>query len=228
MNSCEFLTIKEEIKSLKKEIKKTTKKLKKLELKARECYYSNLGKDVDNEIIYLDDGVLEEKKSFIDELNKNTDKIYQKITMNITDIDFGSIPDSEGDITKIENYELLVDALQDLEDLYTNEQDLTQINVVKDAIENVKANKGLFIKAFAAKADFPMTTYNTVVLSIVASITFLISATIEDPKTKNLNLAIDSAVLKGNSNDKLLLDNLVKFNKLCKDKNFSKFMNCLI
>ena len=168
-----------------------------------------------------------------DELIRNiTDKIYQKITMNITDIDFGSIPDSEGDITKIQNYELLVDALQDLEDLYTRyRQDLTQINVVKDAIENVKANKGLFIKAFAAKADFPMTTYNTVVLSIVASITFLISATNEffiDPKTKNLNLAIDSAVLKGNSNDKLLLDNLVKFNKLCKDKNFSKFMNYLI
>ena len=228
MNSCEFLTIKEEIKSLKKEIKKTTKKLKKLEFKARNCYYYNLGKDVDNEIIYLDDGVLEEKKSFIDELNKNTDKIYQKLTMNITDIDFGSIPDSEGDITKIENYELLVDALQDLEDLYTNEQDLTQINVVKDAIENVKANKGLFIKAFAARADFSMTTYNTVVLSIVASITFLISATIEDTKTKNLNLAIDRAVLKGNSNDKLLLDNLAKFNKLCKDKNFSKFMNYLI
>ena len=167
-----------------------------------------------------------------DELIRNiTDKIYQKITMNITDIDFGSIPDSEGDITKIQNYELLVDALQDLEDLYTNEQDLTQINVVKDAIENVKANKGLFIKAFAAKADLPMMTYNTVVLSIVASVSFLISATIEffiDPKTKNLNLAIDSAVLKGNSNDKLLLDNLVKFNKLCKDKNFSKFMDGLI
>ena len=155
-----------------------------------------------------------------DELFRN---ITDKITMNITDIDFGSIPDSEGDITKIQNYELLVDALQDLEDLYTRyRQDLTQINVVKDAIENVKANKGLFIKAFAARADLPMLTYNTTVLSIVASVSFLISATIEffiDPKTKNLNLAIDSAVLKGNSNDKLLLDNLVKFNKLCKDKN---------
>ena len=113
-----------------------------------------------------------------DELIRNiTDKIYQKITMNITDIDFGSIPDSEGDITKIQNYELLVDALQDLEDLYTRyRQDLTQINVVKDAIENVKANKGLFIKAFAARADMPMMTYNTVVLSIVASVSFLISA----------------------------------------------------
>ena len=47
MNSCEFLTIKEEIKSLKKDIKKNTKNLKKLELKARKCYYSNLGKDVE-------------------------------------------------------------------------------------------------------------------------------------------------------------------------------------
>ena len=81
MNSCEFLTIKEEIKSLKKEIKKTTKKLKKLECKARNSYYSNLGKDVDNEIIDLDDEVLEDyfnqpvvKESFIDELNKNTDE----------------------------------------------------------------------------------------------------------------------------------------------------------
>ena len=164
-----------------------------------------------------------------DELFRN---ITDKITMNITDIDFVSILDSEGDITKIQNYELLVDALQDLEDLYTRyRQDLTQINVVKDAIENVKDNKGLFFKAFAARADLPMMTYNTVVLSIVASVSFLISATIEffiDPKTKNLNLAIDSAVLKGNSNDKLLLDNLAKFNKLCKDKNFSKFMNYLI
>ena len=80
MNSCEFLTIKEEIKSLKKEIKKTTKKLKKLECKARECYYSNLGKDVDNEIIDLDDEVLEDyfnqpiDNEIIDELNKNTDE----------------------------------------------------------------------------------------------------------------------------------------------------------
>ena len=159
-----------------------------------------------------------------DELFRN---ITDKITMNITDIDFVSILDSEGDITKIENYELLVDALQDLEDLYTryrHRQNLTLIYVVKDAIENVKVNKGLFIIAFAPRADLPMMTYNTTVLSIVASISFLISATatIEffvDPKTKNLNLAIDSAVLKGNSNDKLLLDNLVKFNKLCKDKN---------
>ena len=47
MNSCEFLTIKKEIKSLKKEIKKNTKNLKKLELKARNCYYSTIGKDVE-------------------------------------------------------------------------------------------------------------------------------------------------------------------------------------
>ena len=82
MNSCEFLTIKEEIKSLKKEIKKSTKKLKKLELKARECYYSNLGKYTDSEIIDLYDEFLEDyhfnqpvgKESLIEELNKNTNE----------------------------------------------------------------------------------------------------------------------------------------------------------
>ena len=84
MNSCEFLTIKEEIKSLKKEIKKSTKKLKKLELKARECYYSNLGKYTDSEIIDLYDEFLEEYyfnqpveelgKSFVDVLYKYTDE----------------------------------------------------------------------------------------------------------------------------------------------------------
>ena len=82
MNSCEFLTIKEEIKSLKKEIKKTTKKLKKLELKARKCFYSNLGKYTDSEIIDLYDEFLEDyhfnqpvgKESLIEELNKNTNE----------------------------------------------------------------------------------------------------------------------------------------------------------
>ena len=82
MNSCEYLTIKEEIKSLKKEIKKTTKKLKKLELKARKCFYSNLGKYTDSEIIDLYDEFLEDyhfnqpvgKESLIEELNKNTNE----------------------------------------------------------------------------------------------------------------------------------------------------------
>ena len=82
MNSCEFLTIKEEIKSLKKEIKKNTKKLKKLELKARKCFYSNLGKYTDSEIIDLYDEFLEDyhfnqpvgKESLIEELNKNTNE----------------------------------------------------------------------------------------------------------------------------------------------------------
>ena len=82
MNSCEFLTIKEEIKSLKKEIKKRTKKLKKLELKARKCFYSNLGKYTDSEIIDLYDEFLEDyhfnqpvgKESLIEELNKNTNE----------------------------------------------------------------------------------------------------------------------------------------------------------
>ena len=84
MNSCEFLTIKEEIKSLKKEIKKTTKKLKKLELKARKCFYSNLGKYTDSEIIDLYDEFLEDYhfnqpveelgESFVDVLYKYTDE----------------------------------------------------------------------------------------------------------------------------------------------------------
>ena len=75
MNSCEFLTIKEEIKSLKKEIKKSTKKLKKLELKARNCYYSNLGKDVDNEIID-ENGVLNNPavQEFLIKYFKDTNK----------------------------------------------------------------------------------------------------------------------------------------------------------
>ena len=78
MNSCEFLTIKEEIKSLKKEIKKNTKKLKKLELKARNSYYSNLGKDVDNENID-ENGVLNNPAvtefliKYFKDTNKDTD-----------------------------------------------------------------------------------------------------------------------------------------------------------
>ena len=84
MNSLEFLTIKEEIKSLKKEIKKNTKKLKNLERKAEKCYYSNLGKYTDSEIIDLYDEGLEDDyfnrqveklgESFIDVLNKYTDE----------------------------------------------------------------------------------------------------------------------------------------------------------
>ena len=40
-----------------------------------------------------------------------TSRLYNHITRRISDIDFGTIPNSKGDITKVENYKQMTDCL---------------------------------------------------------------------------------------------------------------------
>lgn len=160
-----------------------------------------------------------------------TNKLYDKIVKNIVDIDFGLIPESKGDITKIPNYQLLVDSLDDMEGIYKHyRQDLSYINTIKTTIENIKRHKDNFHKAFAANCSMPMTIYNTITLSIVSSVSLLISTTIDffvDPKNKTIKMSLDAVSLK-NSKDKLLFDNLKSFNEMCRDKKLAKLIDGLV
>ena len=160
----------------------------------------------------------------IDEADQNqiltnlTSKLYDNIVTKVDDIDFGTIPESKGDITKIENYDKLKECVQIIHDLLVEyKQDLAPIQTIEDAIRNVESRRELFEKGFRYNIEFIMVTYCSVTLAIVSSVSFMIASCIEfikSPKEETFDVIIDRAAVK-RTNQNLLFNNLSKFNKAC-------------
>jgi len=155
-------------------------------------------------------------------------KLYSYIVTKVDNIDFGTIPLSKGDVTKIEKYDQLVSCIDILSKILQNyNQPLDNIQIVSLALQNVQDRRELFLKAYKINAEFPIVTYNTIVLSIVSAVSLLISAHIEFIKIvddKGYDIAFDRAS-KIKSKDKLLFNNLQNFNDMCSSGQFDKVIN---
>lgn len=158
-------------------------------------------------------------------------KLYDMIVKRVDEIDYGQIPESKGDITKIPNYMDLTECLQTIHDLLVEyKQPTDPIDTVMESIENLKDSKKIWERAFAVDCSFPIVTYNTIALSIVSSVSFLISTSIEfikDPVQNNYNIALDKVGYTKSKNN-LLFKNLAKFNKAYKKGEVEKTMEQLI
>lgn len=160
-----------------------------------------------------------------------TSKLYDNIVNKVDDIDFGSIPLSKGDISKIDGYDRLLECI----DVITNilkqyHQDTTPVDQISEAINNIVARTDMFEKAFRYNIELPMVVYCTMVLAILNSTAYMISATIEfikEPGQEDFNVALDkTALLKTKQN--MVFKNIVKFNNNCKSGDFDKSMDYII
>ena len=151
-------------------------------------------------------------------LSSLTSKLYDKIVENVDDIDFGTIPLSKGDITKIENYESMLDCLEVIKNIVIEYRQPTDpIDIVLTAIENIKSRTRTWEKAYALNAEFPILIYNTIVLSVVASLSIMIGTSIDfikNPGDQNFQASLDKVAYNKSKNN-LLFSNLAKFNKSC-------------
>ena len=160
----------------------------------------------------------------IDEADKNmvvdslASKLYDKIVAKVADIDYGSIPETKGDITKLENYTELLETINIISNIVEEYKMKPEcIDIVIDAIENIKDRTDLWEKAYYLNTSFPIIFYNTIVLSIVSSVSLLISTSIEfikDSTNEDYQIKFDKiAYMK--SKDNILFQNLKKFNDAC-------------
>lgn len=144
--------------------------------------------------------------------------LYDKIVEKVDDIDFGSIPRSRGDITKIDGFDKTIECLKIMHRLIEEyHQDPTVVDNVMGAIDNIKQRKPVFMKAYALNIEFPMVLYNLTVAAIENSVSFLISVCIQyvkDPETNDMAAAIDR-VAYHNAKSNLLYEQLVDFNTAC-------------
>lgn len=143
-------------------------------------------------------------------------KLYEKIVAKVDDIDFGTIPASKGDITKIGNFQELRECITIIDDILVHyKQDTSQVETVDKAIENIKNSKDIWEKAYSCNCEFAITFYNTIALSIVSAVSLLISSSIDfikEPGNQSFAVSFDKTGYN-KSKDKLLFRNLESFNK---------------
>ena len=161
-----------------------------------------------------------------------SNKLYQHIVDKVDDIDFGTIPQSKGDITKIDGYQNLVDCIATIHNILDQyHQPMgANINVLEEALENLVKRVDLFTKSYKLNVEMPMIIYNTIALSIVKGVSLMIASCIEFvklPDDRGFDIAVDKAGLAKTANMVLFKD-LIKFNKICADGSFDKAMDYII
>ena len=160
-----------------------------------------------------------------------TSKLYDNIVSKVDDIDFGEIPASKGDITKLSNYEKLKECVELLKDILKEfKQDTAPIDAISLAMSNVSTNKDIFMRAFKLDCELPIIMYNTIVLAIISAVSYMIATCIEFMKTPNqdsFQITLDRVSFAKTKNN-MLYNNLKKFNKCCSSGDLQKSLEHVI
>lgn len=160
-----------------------------------------------------------------------TSKLYDHIVAKVDDIDYGEIPSTKGDITKLSNYDKLYECITILENILAEyKQDATPIKVIGEAIANISTRKELFERAFKFDVELPIIMYNNTVLSIINGVSFMIATCIEfikTPTNESFDIVLDKVAYNKTKNN-MIYRNLKKFNKTCSNGDFDKAMNHII
>ena len=155
-------------------------------------------------------------------------KLYDAIVKKVTDIDFGQIPASRGDITKIPNYLDMVSCLTTIRDMMVESKQSTgSADIIFLAIENMKKYQKIWEKGYVLENEMVIVFYNTIALSIVSAISLLTSATVEfvkNPQSDVIDIEL-AKVANHKTKDNLLFKNLDKFNKACRKGDIEKIFN---
>lgn len=164
-------------------------------------------------------------------LTSLTSRLYDHIVDKAEDIDFGDIPLTNGDVTKLPNYDKITDCIEVLRELLKEyKQDTSPVEEIATALSNIQTRKDLFGKAFRYNIELPQLMYCSVVLSIIESISLLVSTSIEfikSPNQEGFAISLDKVAM-AKTKQNMLFNNLAKFNKSCKKGEFDKAMNHVI
>ena len=160
-----------------------------------------------------------------------TSKLYDNTVSKVDDIDFGEIPMTKGDITKLSNYDRMNECVEILVGILKEfKQDTSCVDEISKAISNVSTRKDMFMKGFKYNCELVIIMYNTTVLSIISAISYMIATAIEFIKTPNqesFQIVLDKVAYSKTKNN-MLYNNLKKFNKSCDSKDFDKAMNHIV
>ena len=160
-----------------------------------------------------------------------TNRLYDHIVKKTTSIDYGSIPETKGDITKLTMYDDLKDVCEIIKGIVKEFGEKSgPIDTITLAMANVETRKDLFTRAYRADCELPVMLYENTVLAIVSGVSYLIAGCIElikAPSDETYKMQLDKMAY-AKSRDHLLYTTLDKFNKACEKGDVDKACNEVI
>lgn len=164
-------------------------------------------------------------------LTSLTSKLYDNIVSKVDDIDYGEIPLSRGDITKLSNIDKLEECISLLRGILKEyKQDDGLVEEISIAMSNVETRKEMFMRAFKLNVELPIMMYNNTVLAIINSVSYMIATCIEFMKTPNqdsFQIVFDK-VAYNKTKSNVIYRTLTKFNNSCSSGEFDKAMDHVI
>lgn len=162
----------------------------------------------------------------IDNLEHIVNNLYLNIKSNVSGIDFGTIPKSQGVVTHVENYASLIDCINSIHELVHTYGEKTDIpDALSTALANIQQRERTFTKAFALNIEFPIMVYNMSVLAVVSSVSLLLSASVEYVKNGHDSFSVSfDKVGYVKSRDHVLYQYITMFNKNCDNGTLDKLM----
>lgn len=184
----------------------------------------------------LSDPYIKKKVIFCNEAKRQENienivgRLYTHIKNDVTGIDFGTIPRSKGIITKIDNYNGLIDCINSIHDLVKSyNQPTKSVDELTTAINNIKNRERVFTKAFTLNIEFPIMLYNMTVTAIVSATSLLMSSSVEFIKNghDSFTTSLDKVgYIK--SKDHLMIEYVSQFNRNCANGTIDKLVNSCI
>lgn len=157
-------------------------------------------------------------KSDIHQINATLVQELYKSVLQRNLVDFGDIPASQGDITKVKYYNTTINCIEQLKSLCNaNGLPLSDIVEIEKCISNVKTLSPQFTKGFSAKNETMMIMYNSIVLAIVDCVSELIAEYMDYITNPTATSPVKLSGKFDKKRSLVCLDSIVEFNKQCKD-----------
>jgi hypothetical protein len=165
----------------------------------------------------------DKKNLSVDLINSVVDSIKEKSN----NIKMEEIEKTKGDISRIKNFEDIKDSVRFLTKLYNIENNAPDIIPnLNQALINLDKYKKEFQEAYRQDNFLLKTYYESVVFSLIFSITYLVTNAIKykQDKAGNLIMSFEDDLEKGTDTN-YTFNSVRKFNKYIEDGKFEKFTN---
>lgn len=160
-----------------------------------------------------------------------TSKLYEAMIDKVDDIDFGEIPLSKGKMSKLSNYERMQTTMQVMYDMFKHYKEANDpLDVIVTAIQNIESREAIWTRAYNLNIEFPMVTYNVVVLSIIEAMSYMLALCIDfikSPTSDSFDIVIDRAAIN-KTKQHMIFSTLRRFNDACKKGQIDAAMNACI
>lgn len=161
---------------------------------------------------------------------KYLEKLYDSVITK-AHIDFGDIPKSKGNIEAYSGYRNLIEVLDAVNKLATDNKSQSVLNyvaIVKTAITNMRALANKYQKGYVTGNNYIILEYNTYVYTIIQAVSTILYEFVDyikKPDRDTIDIVLKDTKYRANT---FYIDQLDKFNKVNKNMNYSKYLDAMV